>query len=99
MKFLANIISFIPNIKRLQSIDAVLDSHQGGVAKRIDENIELLVLLQEKSPAFLEDHPWVEGWIASNHQFLSDLASAGQKTDSFRLNRQQPFPRPWPGSA
>lgn len=99
MKLLGNIISFIPNIKRLQSIDAVLDNHQGGIAKRIDENVELLELLQEKCPSFLEDHPWVEGWIESNHRFLSDLASAGEKTDSFRLDRLRPFPRPWPGRA
>jgi hypothetical protein len=99
MKLLKNILWFIPNIKRLHSIDAVLDNHQGGIAKRLDEEVELLEFLREKCPSLLEDNPWVEGWIESNHHFLSDLASAAEKTDSFRPNRMRPFPRPWPGRA
>lgn len=84
-------------MNRLKAIDEVLHTNNRGIVKRIDEGRELLELLQEKCPGFLEEHFWVEGWIESNDIFLMDLATAAQKTNLFRLNEMRPFPRPWPG--
>lgn len=45
-----------------------------GIYKRIDENRELLELLQHEAPDLLERCPWVEGWLDTQDEFLSELA-------------------------
>lgn len=77
----------------------VLQKHYGGVYKRIDENRELLELLQEKAPDFLQQHFWVEGWLQSQDGFLNDLARsipADARLPRFNVVEGK-FPRPWPG--
>ncbi|MBF4991024.1 hypothetical protein [Methylophilus sp. QUAN] len=99
MKFLKFIFDIIPSLNRLKAIDEVLHTNNRGIVKRIDEGRELLELLQEKCPGFLEEHFWVEGWIESNDRFLMDLATAAKKTHLFKPKGMRPFPRPWPGKA
>ena len=90
-----------PRIDILTSVKNILGFAGGGVHKRIDENRELLELLQRDAPVFLESHPWVEGWIASNDEFFVSL----EKTVPISkgrflcqaLSRSESFPRPWPG--
>lgn len=85
------------------SIQSVLERHYGGIYKRIDENRELLELLQEKAPEFLNQHSWIEGWIKSQDGFLNDLSAFVQGADLPRFkvndgkNGLRPYPRPWPG--
>jgi hypothetical protein len=68
---------FSPNANRqLHAIKQVCQRSQAGVFKRIDENRELLELLQNEAPALLAKCPWIEGWLASQDEFLSDVADA-----------------------
>ena len=48
----------------------------GGVFKRIDENRELLEVLQQKAPEFLQKNPWVYLWIEAHDEFFTELAKA-----------------------
>jgi hypothetical protein len=87
--------------KRISNVKRILGWVGGGVHKRIDENRELLELLQREAPEFLASHWWVEGWLASNDEFFSALASSVPITEGLFLGqaKRQPteFPRPWPG--
>lgn len=72
--------------------------HEGrGIYKRIDENRELLLLLQQCAPTVLRDHFWVESWLNNQDRFLCRLANTLDHTptgfDGLGL-----APRPWPGS-
>lgn len=65
-----------------------------GIWKRIDENRELLVCLQQHAPDFLDRCPWAEGWLASQDAFLSAMMCLlGLPEDS---GTHIPFPRSWP---
>jgi len=58
----------------LIAIQRLLGWNNGGVYKRIDEGRELLRLLQIKAPNFLNEHPWVGGWLESTDEFLLSLS-------------------------
>lgn len=88
--------------------EALLMRARGVCAARVDladelhdENRELLELLQREAPEFLASHCWVEGWLASNDEFFSALASNVPITEGRFLGQAQrrptEFPRPWPG--
>lgn len=81
---------------KLKAIEEIMARSQRGVHKRIDENRELLELLKEQAPEFLEKHFWVEGWLRSQDEFLNDLQKAVQVPNPFD-GRQIEYPRPWPG--
>jgi hypothetical protein len=89
------------SMELLSKVKSILSWTGGGVHKRIDENRELLELLQREAPEFLASHRWVEGWLASNDEFLSALASSVPITEGRFLGQTQrrptEFPRPWPG--
>lgn len=95
------VIMFFTGKKILQKVQWILGRHSGGVFKRIDENRELLELLHEKAPALLASHPWVEGWLKSQDEFLSELATQVPLTE-LQFSPTPPgqpghaFPRPWP---
>lgn len=95
------VIMFFTGKKILQKVQWILGRHSGGVFKRIDENRELLELLREKAPALLGSHPWVEGWLKSQDEFLSELATQVPLTE-LQFSPTPPgqpghaFPRPWP---
>lgn len=74
----------------LRQIHAVLKNRGGGINKRLDENRELLELLRSDAPNFLATHPWVEGWLSSNNDFLTSLdAAAGPHENLFQYTRRQ----------
>ncbi|MBD3767930.1 MAG: hypothetical protein IE928_08285 [Gammaproteobacteria bacterium] len=52
---------------------------EGGITKRIDENRELFNLLQVKAPEFLQDNPWVAGWLESQDDYLTALKTELEK--------------------
>lgn len=85
----------------LSKVKRILGWTGGGVHKRIDENRELLELLQREAPDFLASHSWVEGWLKSNDEFFSALASTVPIDEGQFLAQaqRQPtvFPRAWPG--
>lgn len=87
--------------KILRKVQWILGRNSGGIFKRLDENRELLELLRKQAPAFVASHPWVENWLESQDQFLSELAAQVPLNDV--LFRATPpdhpghqFPRPWP---
>ena len=74
-----------------------LESEAGrGIWKRIDENRELLVCIQEHAPDLLKRCPWIDGWIAGTDIFLNDLAAAIE-IDVPEWMAMLHTPRPWPG--
>lgn len=83
----------IAKSRKLQDIEKILSHSQRGIHKRIDENRELLELLQDKAPEFLANHWWVEGWLRSQDEFLSDLLTAVPIPNALQSTN---FPRPWP---
>ena len=87
-------VSARANAQRLEAINRVLEHVGRGVFKRIDENRELVELLLEECPGFLEQHPWVLGWLRSQDDFLTELAKAAKVPEP--LQRDFDFPRPWP---
>lgn len=92
----------LSTIKAMRNVRHILGSESGGVHKRIDENRELLELLQQEAPNFLEMHFWVEGWLSGYDEFFEALAR-DVVTDKglFRrhaLRSQGRLPRQWPGA-
>jgi hypothetical protein len=85
---------------RTPDVRRILGWSGGGVHKRIDENRELLEVLRDKAPEFLEQNPWVIGWIQSNDTFFSELARAVPISDghfyNLTLRPDIQFPRAWP---
>lgn len=79
-------------------VAAILQGSEGGIYKRIDENRELLELLRDKVPGFLEDHPWVAAHIKAHDRFLTELTRCPHDKERCRYRpRSVPrFPRPWP---
>lgn len=80
--------------KQFANIQEIIRCRNGGVQKRIDENRELFELIQEKAPNFLREHPWVEGWIHAQDEFLVDIEKASG-VDFTIYTRGTMFPRPW----
>ena len=65
-----------------------------GIWKRIDENRELLMFLEERAPEFVERFSFVRGWIGDQDAFLlslKKLLSLEKTPHPFMPN----FPRPW----
>lgn len=98
-------MNFLKKLKELKKIKFILGWHHGGVYKRIDENRELLVLMQQEIPEFLDQKPWVYQWIKSNDDFLMDLSQA-IVIPSSRFEPKEPtkvndfsFPRAFPEQA
>lgn len=95
-------MSFLKKIKEFKKIKFILGWHQGGIYKRIDENRELLILLQEEAPELLKQKPWIYQWIESNDDFLVNLSQA-TVIPSCRFEPKEPtkvsnfsFPRSFP---
>ncbi|ENG3407021.1 hypothetical protein ABTY17_004809 [Salmonella enterica] len=59
---------------RIDSICETIKLTQGGINKRIDENRELLQLIESQCPQLLDEHPWINGWIDSQEQYLLAIA-------------------------
>lgn len=95
---------FFKSKKILEKVQWIIGRHSGGIFKRIDENRELLELLREKAPSLLASHFWIESWLKSQDEFLSELATQVPSHDVRfpATNAGQPghkFPRPWPEQA
>ena len=88
---------FLTNLSRFAKVKAICETVTRGVFKRIDENRELLELLQQQAPGFLDRHPWVEGWLEGQDEFLSRLATA-VGTENRTAVHGSVYPRRWPGS-
>lgn len=84
----------IGNRAKLLAVEGVLTRSEQGIHKRIDENRELLELMRERAPEFLQANFWVEGWLRSQDRFLTDLLKAMPITNH---SISGDFPRPWPG--
>ena len=85
-------------LHKTKSTDWVIANVGRGVHKRIDENRELLQLLRQEAPEFMENHPWVEGWIKSHDDFFCELeiASGAENPHGPRPRDTREYPRPWP---
>ena len=94
------ICKLVDAIRRLRNVRRTLSFESGGVYKRIDENRELLELLGEQAPSFLETHPWVVSWLQSHDEFLCQLALDVPLENALFLpghpHGAAAFPRPWP---
>ncbi|EHY0578637.1 hypothetical protein K1174_001952 [Salmonella enterica] len=60
--------------ERIDSICEVIKYSEGGINKRLDENRELLNLIEYQYPKLLSKHPWINGWIDSQEQYLLAIA-------------------------
>jgi len=69
-----------------------------GVYKRIDENRELLELLQGKAPELLQEHFYIEGWLAGHDQFFTEVALLAETPNTIGMMNRNEYPRPWPGN-
>ena len=78
-----------------ETVTDVLETHYGGIYKRIDENRELLELLQQEAPELLKEKFWIDGWIKSQDGFLCDLAKFAPSERPMIVEGR--YPRPWPG--
>jgi hypothetical protein len=83
------------NNQTLAKVRRILAGSEGGIHKRIDENRELLELLQTQAPVVLHKYPWIEGWLRSQDNFLTNLSDAVQVEEPMFKPRQN-FPRSWP---
>lgn len=82
---------FFPEFDRDGLNEKNVNSSEGGVLKRIDENRELLELLYKDASDFIDDHPWVIEWFKSQDRFLLQLAEK-ITTKEFDFVRVRPFP-------
>ena len=80
--------------RQLAAIREIVSQSERGIHKRIDENRELLETLQRDFPHLLSSYWWIEGWLESQDQFLTDLAIATGVVPGWTSEN---FPRPWPG--
>lgn len=81
----------LQRLKQQKQLLNVIGSRQAGIFKRLDENRELLELLIQETPELLRTHPWVVGWLASQDDFLQELAIVSGITQQKRI-------RPWPSA-
>ncbi len=80
---------------KLEKIETVINTHQRGIKKRIDEHRELIEFLQQEAPELIKANPWVLGWLSSQDAFLVDLMNASEVV----LNPNEikrGYPRPIP---
>lgn len=82
---------FFPEFDRDGLNENTMNSSEGGVLKRIDENRELLELLYKDASDFIYEHPWVIEWFKSQDRFLFQLAEK-TTTKEFNSIRVRPFP-------
>lgn len=83
--------------KRLRSIDQTIARTGGGIAKRIDENRELLEVLQARCPHLLREKPWIVGWLRANDEFFAELARLRPESAAAGEGaRDIDVVRPWP---
>lgn len=84
-------------LAQLRQILGVVRTSYRGVAKRIDENRELLDLLQQEAPEILKSKPCIVGWLEGQDGFLTELAQACGDANSlgFRSDAARPYPRKW----
>jgi thiamine kinase-like enzyme len=96
---LRDVMNARANAKRLREITEVVNHAEAGVYKRIDENRELIELLQSRCPEFLAQNFWVEGWLCSQDEFLTELAKVTQAENPHASRASEHhYPRPWPGA-
>lgn len=82
---------------KLEDVIQVIKTSERGVYKRIDENRELLELLQEECPDFVERHFWIKGWLAAQDRFLSELADVSGVDNPLAYEiLGRIYPRPFP---
>lgn len=86
----------ISSRRKLRAVEKVLMRSHRGIHKLIDENRELMELLQNQAPFFLEKHSWVDGWLRSQDGFLVDLLSVFPYVKHLPFVGHPGFPRPWP---
>lgn len=94
-KFLSKMLGRGHAARRDQEVRELLSMRGFGVYKRIDENRELLQLLQQEAPDFLEQFPWVVGWIQTNDEFFNALLHTAEIEHPIPIASVS-FPRPWP---
>lgn len=82
---------FFPEFDRDGLNENTMNSSEGGILKRIDENRELLELLYKDAHDFIDNHPWVIEWFKSQDRFLFQLAEK-TTTKEFNSIRVRPFP-------
>lgn len=82
-------MNLLQRLKQQKQLLNVIGSRQAGIFKRLDENRELLELLMQETPELLHSHPWVANWLASQDDFLQELAIVSGITQQKRI-------RPWP---
>lgn len=93
MNFINKIIKPTPSKELVFALEKV----GGGIHKRIDENLEILELLQDKAPDLLSKSSWLVGWIKANDDFFRALAAAPEVSKvQPRFSPQPGFPREWP---
>jgi hypothetical protein len=77
--FIGGILAFAIH-KSGKSTDSKLDAlintrgSTGGLAKRIDENREIMQLIYAQAPELVSSHPWLESWLKANDTFFIQLA-------------------------
>lgn len=84
------------NAEKLRAIEHVTTAVGRGVHKRIDENRELLEFIQSNAPDLLKQFFWIEHWIQSQDDFLTELAKVVQVPCPSIPARE--YPRPWPAA-
>lgn len=70
-----------------------LENIDGGVLCRVDDNRHLAILLANKAPDLLREHPEIYDWLRSNERFFSALADAkvyNHGKNQLRNNRERP---------
>lgn len=71
--------------EQLSRIIYVLCNTEGGIFKRLDNHRELRALMQEKVPEFLDNYPWVNGWIEAQDRFLEVLIEESGIVNSMNI--------------
>lgn len=104
---LAVMSSYFRLRKKAAETTDLLGYKYGGIFKRIDENRELVELLQNEAPEFVEKHFWiVRCWLKSQDDFLCDLSKLVDEEKVIRFKKKAanerhegsaPYPRVWPG--
>lgn len=101
-KFTEKLTSFFHSDKRLQDVlDTCYFFGSYGIHKRLDENRELMQLIFNQAPEFLEKFPWIEGWLQTQDAFFLAIIDALQVPHPYAGTTADngKFPRPWPKKA
>ncbi|HBA8604320.1 TPA: hypothetical protein J1145_004147 [Escherichia coli] len=65
------------NLRKADKISSIYETiryTEGGIKKRIDENMELLQLFENQCPHVLRKNPWIYGWVASQEKYLMAIS-------------------------